>query len=453
MSQPLFTKTFTMGAPAVWRTPVILVGHAAMRKPAHLSHALLAMLAEPTGGDVLVGMARKHGGMFAAGEPLDIASEVAELLRSAASALQLPTGATVDVRILPLLAASPAGGTEPTHGMVVATVWRPVVAAPAPATPTLVPTTPTFATTTFTSALEGPTASARAQLALDSADPRSIPASPADALSVPVSPAAAAAPPVPFSAGSRPRLLLGGRFPRDEDGATEFKLAFHAAKAVDFYAPTLVGMLNSGGGTLVFGVRDDGVIVGIKLSQEGRDALRRAFDGVESGLRHAVTRAQLGVSNMLRVETEEVALGLFVVSIICVPQAGLGTQQHAYATSDGSVFVRANASTRCVREGAPMVPLASLVQVQQRLAAATAHAATIEDIMYRAYRVRSGAAIPSSLRSHTGGGRRRLVFLLCLLVAMGALAYYVTATSSHGQVAITGLRWREQTGEASKPWP
>lgn len=38
------------------------------------------------------------------------------------------------------------------------------------------------------------------------------------------------------------------------------------------------GFLNAEGGYLLFGVADDGVVVGLHLDRESRDKVRRAFD-------------------------------------------------------------------------------------------------------------------------------------------------------------------------------
>jgi hypothetical protein len=91
----------------------------------------------------------------------------------------------------------------------------------------------------------------------------------------------------PFTSKAGRAYILGKEIPKFEDRFTEFKSfsSFNLKGVIEVLANYISGFLNTEGGTLFYGVRDDGVVIGIKLTRKQRDQLSCTLDSCLNNFR------------------------------------------------------------------------------------------------------------------------------------------------------------------------
>jgi hypothetical protein len=115
----------------------------------------------------------------------------------------------------------------------------------------------------------------------------------------------------------------------------------HIARICAKYVPAF---LNSGGGRLMFGVEDDGKIVGVPLDRAQRDAVRLSVDAlvVEPDCTHLL---ELVFSPVIGAAVER-----FIVELCIAP----GEPNILYCTRAGEHFVRKNSAVYMLKGAALM---------------------------------------------------------------------------------------------------
>jgi predicted HTH transcriptional regulator len=125
---------------------------------------------------------------------------------------------------------------------------------------------------------------------------------------------------------------------KEENDMFEFKavqntanVVVHIARICSKYVPAF---LNSGGGRLMFGVEDDGRVVGVPLDRGQRDGIRLAIDSlvVEPDCSHLL---ELVLSPVIGASCER-----YVVEV-CIRA---GEPEVLYCTRAGEHFVRRNSA-------------------------------------------------------------------------------------------------------------
>ncbi len=159
--------------------------------------------------------------------------------------------------------------------------------------------------------------------------------------------------------------IVGETLEKEENDLFEFKavqqtanVVVHIARICSKYVPAF---LNSGGGRLMFGVEDDGKIVGVALNRAQRDAVRLSIDSlvVEPDCTHLM---ELIFSPVIGASVER-----YVVEL-CI---GAGEPSVLYCTRAGEHFVRKNSAVYMLKGPALM----SFVSQKVRLAhGCSAHA-------------------------------------------------------------------------------
>jgi hypothetical protein len=152
--------------------------------------------------------------------------------------------------------------------------------------------------------------------------------------------------------------IMGETLEKEEDDTFEFKavqqtanIVAHIGRICSKYVPAF---LNSGGGRIMFGVDDDGKIIGVPLDRGQRDAIRLNIDGlvVEPDPSHLI---DLVFCHVIGASVER-----YVVEV-CV---GAGDVGQLYCTRAGEHFIRKNSAVYMLKGPALM----SYVEQKLRLA-------------------------------------------------------------------------------------
>ncbi|GIQ85686.1 schlafen family protein [Kipferlia bialata] len=90
-------------------------------------------------------------------------------------------------------------------------------------------------------------------------------------------------------------LVYNSVFSRDEDRVTEFKAVQISKRPIDMMTKLcreyINAYLNSNGGSIWFGIEDDGQVKGILCSRKDRDKIRLNIDAVVNGMAPQVDSA------------------------------------------------------------------------------------------------------------------------------------------------------------------
>jgi Schlafen, AlbA_2 len=166
---------------------------------------------------------------------------------------------------------------------------------------------------------------------------------------------------------ARGAYVFGATMAVDEDEETEFKSIENAGepslRIADYSGKYVNAFLNSAsGGTIYFGVMDDGMVIGVPLDRQQRDRIRLRVDAAVSGMRpqvdpmlcrmrfvpiemptraskqhyHEYERAVREVRKNVRRMVDERSKRRYVVELIVFP----GARAPVYFTSSGAAYIR-----------------------------------------------------------------------------------------------------------------
>ncbi len=146
------------------------------------------------------------------------------------------------------------------------------------------------------------------------------------------------------------RLIYEETFPLCESLFIEFKQSFLPQHYARKYYETICSFLNTSGGYLVFGIRDnDRSIQGTKMDSKQIDQFLLFVDNLSNVIRYQANNISNEESTLLqnvlfKTRIEQIAKSYYICIISCHPEVN-----KKYCLSDGSVYIRTNAGTQKVK--------------------------------------------------------------------------------------------------------
>jgi predicted HTH transcriptional regulator len=139
------------------------------------------------------------------------------------------------------------------------------------------------------------------------------------------------------------QYIQGFRSALFEDLHTEFKSAkrFVTPVVIDIVIPYLSAFLNAEGGTLYYGIENNGVISGVKLTREVRDQYSLALDNAAHSFHPQLTNEdyKLEFKPVLR-QSGTVIQGLYVIELT----VACGKREEVYLTNKNKAYIKRDAS-------------------------------------------------------------------------------------------------------------
>jgi len=147
--------------------------------------------------------------------------------------------------------------------------------------------------------------------------------------------------------GGAPRWVVGDEYPHDEDRTREFKENRMDSKLwKELTAKNVSAFLNSEGGSLFFGINDDGIITGVAADRAKRDKVKLEFDCMMQAFQPSVDPRLYSFEMHLAHNPADPDKEMCVVQIRVHP----GAQTDVYFTggSSSQAFVRRDGSTHAM---------------------------------------------------------------------------------------------------------
>lgn len=147
--------------------------------------------------------------------------------------------------------------------------------------------------------------------------------------------------PTPVSPAGQ--YIQGYRTALYEDLHSEFKSAkrFVTPVVVDIVIPYLSAFLNAEGGTLYYGIENNGIISGVKLTREVRDQFSLALDNAAHSFHPQLTHDdyKLEFKPLFRQTGSQIS-GLYVIEL----SVSSGKREEVYLTNKNKAYIKRDAS-------------------------------------------------------------------------------------------------------------
>ncbi len=134
------------------------------------------------------------------------------------------------------------------------------------------------------------------------------------------------------------RFIWGQNININEGRHIEYKLNYNET-AHKTYENTICAFLNSGGGYLIFGIKDNGLIEGIIGSIQKIDSIKLFVDRVHTNL--IITDGSKIEFDTTNVYVEQILYNKYIIVVKCIP-----TINKQYQFINGNFFTRLNASNK-----------------------------------------------------------------------------------------------------------
>jgi len=146
--------------------------------------------------------------------------------------------------------------------------------------------------------------------------------------------------------GGAHRWVVGDEYPHDEDRTREFKANQMDGKIgwKELTAKNVSAFLNSEGGSLFFGINDDGIITGVAADRAKRDKVRLDFDNMMKAFQPVVAPQLYSFEMHLAHNPADPDKEMYVVQIRVHPGAQTdvyftgGSSSQAFRRHDGSTY-------------------------------------------------------------------------------------------------------------------
>mmetsp|Transcript_20121 Transcript_20121/g.37406 ORF Transcript_20121/g.37406 Transcript_20121/m.37406 type:complete len:313 (-) Transcript_20121:574-1512(-) len=139
------------------------------------------------------------------------------------------------------------------------------------------------------------------------------------------------------------QYILGFRTPLFEDLHTEFKNVkrFLTPAVVEVVLPYLSAYLNAEGGTLYYGIENNGIITGVKLTRELRDSFSLALDNAAHSFHPQLTHDDYKLEfKPVYKQTGAPLSSVYVIELTVNP----GKRDEIYLTNKNKAYIKRDAS-------------------------------------------------------------------------------------------------------------